>query len=537
MTITRAVLAFSIANVSALLASAACNVFAPPPLDDKDAGITDNAGGSGSTGGSTGTGDGGHPSMSNGGRDASVGSGSSAGADSSGGGGSPSSSGGGTSSSNPSMDAGDAMTPSGPLMPWWPHNESITYDPKKAPVTCKTEGAPNESTDRPKSSDPGDSLPPFYLAMNRMLLGSVREQADMTNPSIIDLVPDQNAWQTIGFDLDDSCTNSSTCSINDTTYVLQKKCTSGGVGSVSIPYDGQNCIDNSIGNLFNLAANANSVGDWFGLTEQDLNCELWRGGFSIVYKISNYNGQYNDDSVKVDMYTSPGLKTKVSWQCRAGGVIQGAFNTSWNTEAPWLPTSHWIIRQEDISLSSQTTGSELPDSRWEDGGAFVRGGWLITSMPDGSPAWLDGQNTPIPGFHMTMHRNIMAAQLVKDPQTGLWSMPQAITGYASTANEVLQGFQEMGFCENMCGTWDIVKGYLNTYLDIMSTDTPVTVDTQCNALSYGLYFRAAQILADATDVQVTGTPPICPQPRHPEAPRQDCVCSQDRTTCSIPDAG
>jgi hypothetical protein len=533
MKIPRAVIAFSIANVSAFAASLACNVFAPPP-HDSDAGVTDNTGGHNSSGGTKG-GDGG-ASMSSGGRDASVGSGSSSGT---GTGGSSGASSGGKSSSGggAAMDAGDAAPSSGPLDPWWPHQESITYDPKKPAVSCETEGAPNEAMDRPASSDPGASLPPIFLAMNRMLLGSVSEVPDKTNPAILDLVPDQNAWKTIGFDLDGSCTNSSTCAINDTTYVLQKKCTSGGIGSVSIPYDGDNCIDNSIGNLFNLAANAQSVGDWFGLTEQDLNCELWRGGFSIIYKISNYNGQYNDNNVKVDMYTSPGLKTRVSWQCRAGGVIQGALNPTWVSEAPWLPSSHWIIRKEDISISSQTPPGELPDSLWEDPAAFVRGGWLITSMPDGAPAWLDGQNTPIPGFHMTMHRNIMAAKLFKDPQSGLWSMPQAITGYASKASEVLQGFQEMGFCENMCGTWDIVKGYLNTYLDMLSTDAPAPVDTQCDALSYGLKFRAAQVLVDANDVQATSAPPICPQPRHPDAPRQGCVCSQDRTTCSNPDAG
>jgi hypothetical protein len=535
MTISRAVIAFSIANVSALLASVACNVFAPPPHDTGDSGLSDNNGGHNSAGG-TKSGDGGQ-SMSGGGHDASVGSGSASGAGGVGGSGSSPMGGGGSTSTGggAQTDGGNTM-PSGPVDPWWPHQVSITYDPKKPAVKCETESEPDEAKDRPAASDPGDSVPPIYLAMNRMLLGSVAEKPDPMNPSLTQLVPDENAWKKIGFDLDGVCTNSSTCAINDTTYVLQKACVSGGVGSVSIPYDGDNCVDNSIGNTFNLAANAPSVGDWYGLTEQDLNCELWRGGYSVIYKISNYNGQYNDTAVTVDLYTSPGLQQKPSWQCRAGGVITGAFNTGWYKEAPWLQKSHWKIRKDDISLSAETTPPELPDSKWQDNAAFVRGGWLIAHSKDGSPAWLDGAYTPTPGFHMTMHRNILAMKLVKDPQSGLWSSPDAMTGYVSTSAEVLQGFQEMGFCDNMCGTWDTVKGYLNTYLD-MPVDPAASPDSPCDSLSYGLRFRTAQITVDASDVQDVPKPQLCPQPRHPDAPRQGCVCSQDRTTCSTPDAG
>jgi hypothetical protein len=535
MTTSRRVIAFSIANVAALLASGACNVFAPPPLGG-DAGPLNENGGSNSTGGTKG-GDGGQ-GMSKGGADASVG-GSASGAGTGGAAGSTSAGTGSSPSSGGvrSMEAGaDAMTPSGPVDPWWPHEVSITYDSKKPPVMCLTEGEPDESKDRPKTSDPGDSIPPIYLAMNRMLLGSVAEQPDPNNKDLTMLVPDSNAWKTIGFDLDGACTNSSTCAINDTTYVLQKTCVSGGVGSMSIPYDGDNCLDNSIGKTFNLASNAPDVGVWFGLTEQDLNCELWRGGYSVIYKISNYNGQYNDTAVTVDLYTSPGLQSKPSWQCRAGGVITGAYYTNWYKEAPWLQKSHWKIRRDDISVSAETPPPELPDSKWQDNAAFVRGGWLIAHAKDGSPAWLDGSYTPTPGFHMTMHRNIMALKLVKDPQSGLWSSPDAMTGYVSTASEVLQGFQEMGFCENMCGTWDTVKGYLNTYLD-MSVDPAASADSPCDSLSYGLRFRAAQVTVDASDVQDVPAPQLCGQPRHPDAPRQNCVCSADRTTCTLPDGG
>ncbi|HEX3598330.1 MAG TPA: hypothetical protein VHU80_24650, partial [Polyangiaceae bacterium] len=283
MTIQRPAFAFSIANVSALIAGVACNVFQPPP--GNDGGVMNTRHGSGGSGGAQGSG--GDVMMTSGGRDASV---------SSGGGGAGSGGGAGTSSgSASSTDSGvDSGEPSGPLAPWWPGSVSITYDPKKPAVMCQSEGAPNPSTDRPRKSDPGNSISPIYLAMNRLLLGSVKETPNPMNPSNPVLGPDANAWTNIGFDIDHKCTNSSTCAINDTSYVLEKECTSG-MGTSAIPSDGNNCIDNSIGRLFNLAANAPSVGDWFGMTEYDFNCELWRGGFTIIYKISNYNGQYNDN--------------------------------------------------------------------------------------------------------------------------------------------------------------------------------------------------------------------------------------------------
>jgi hypothetical protein len=144
---------------------------------------------------------------------------------------------------------------------------------------------------------------------------------------------------------------------------------------------------------------------------------------------------------------------------------------------------------------------------------------------------------------MTMHRNEMAARLVKDPQSGLWSMEDGTTSYVSKSNEVLQGFQEMGYCENMCGSWDVVKGYLNNYLDILSTPYTTTPPPDmlppCDALSYGLQFRSVQVFAHASDVRTTASPPnpSCPEPKHPAAPRQHCVCSVDGNSCTLPDAG
>jgi hypothetical protein len=85
----------------------------------------------------------------------------------------------------------------------------------------------------------------------------------------------------------------------------------------------------------------------------------------------------------------------------------------------------------------------------------------------------------------------------------------------------------------MCGTFDTVKNYLNTYQDSLSTDSNAPATTPCTALSYGHTFRAAQITADMNDVKATKPFTLCPQPTHPDAPRQGCTCSVDGSKCTL----
>ena len=383
------------------------------------------------------------------------------------------------------------------------------------------------------SSDPGATIAPLYFAMNRFRLGAVDEKPDPANMSLTYLPPDPDAWKSIGFDQDSACTNSATCVDKNDMLIKETAC----ANSETIPFDGNDCIDNSIGKLFNIAATAPSVGEWFGMTENDWNCEMWRGGFSVIFKVSNYNGQYNDDSVTVDLYTSTGLKTLPQWSCRT--KIDQPLATDWNAHAPWPTKAHWIISQDSISLAADpnSTGTDVPDSKWQDRTAFVRGGWLVVQFPDNSWFWFDGERTPVPGFREIMHRSIMAANLVHDLQSDIWRLDQGTIAYVAKPGEMLEGFSQMGFCENMCGTFNTVRDYLNTYQDSLSNDSNAPPDTQCDALSFGTVFRAAQVTADKNDVLPTKPFTTCPQPAHPDAPRQGCKCSADGSSCSLPDGG
>jgi hypothetical protein len=303
----------------------------------------------------------------------------------------------------------------------------------------------------------------------------------------------------------------------------------------TVPFDGDNCVDNAVGNLFNIVAQSPSLGIWFGMSEADWNCEMWRGGFSVVLKISDYNGQYNDDTVEVDLYTSIGLKVLPQWTCREN--VQKLLDPTWNTHAGWSANMHWIISQDSIDPSARPMAGDVPNSKWRDVSAFVRGGWLVTHFPDGSSLWFDGERTPVPGLRQIMHRSVVAMQLVKNPQTNLWTMENGTLAFATTPDEALAGLAQIGLCENMCGTFATIRDYLQTYRDTLSSDGNAPATTNCDALSYGMTFRGAQISADATDVQPTGPFTSCPEPRHPGAPRQNCRCTPDGSSCTAADAG
>ena len=402
---------------------------------------------------------------------------------------------------------------------WWPHDTA---------VGCRTAGVPLE-TDRVKS-DAGDTIAPIYLAMNRIRLGAVDETPDPANPGLVSLTPDPDAWKDIGFDIDGKCTNSATCQMDD-LLVQERACSN----SETIPFDGNDCRDNTIGKLFNFVATAPNIGGWFGISEPDWNCELWRGGFSVILKISNYNGQANDADVRVDLYTSVGKKELPAWACRAS--IDQPLATDWNKRAPWSARDHWIISSDSISLAADHGGNDVPDSRWADASAYVRGGWLVTHLPDGSWFWLDGERTPSPGMRLLMHRNVIATRLVQDPQSGGWTMEDGTLGFVTTPQEVIDGFSQLGLCENMCGTFATMKGFLNTYQDAPLSSASTDPVAPCDAVSNGVAFRAAQIAADATDVEQTSPFATCPQPRHPDAPRQGCTCSADGSRCTLTDGG
>jgi hypothetical protein len=151
---------------------------------------------------------------------------------------------------------------------WWSHTNADS---------CLMAAAPTPA-DRPKAPDDGEaSLPDIYVGWTQIRIGSTR--ADGTSAA--------DAWQGIGFDLDGTCTNSATCK----GPLNSQSCKP---ATALIPYDGELCRDNAFASLQQMVASVPEVGTRFGISEDALNCNLWRGTYTVVLKISGYTGQPDD---------------------------------------------------------------------------------------------------------------------------------------------------------------------------------------------------------------------------------------------------
>ncbi|HEY6556691.1 MAG TPA: hypothetical protein VI072_05440 [Polyangiaceae bacterium] len=459
------------------LAVVACNVMGDPPSatgQDGGAGIGGNNGGNAGSGGDASAGDG-----------------------------------------NVAGSGGTGATDTGP---WWQ---------KTISETCQSEGIP-KVTDRPTipKPDADDSIPPFYVAQTRIRFGTTKDDVPMT--------ADNSEWRNIGFDFDETCFGSADCYVDDPAFpVNDLSCASG--GSIS---DGRNCRDNQIGKLFWVAESSTQVRDYFGMSEHDWNCELHRGGFSIIYKISNYNGKLNDPEVRVDLYNSIGTQNSQGWACRssdAGHPIAGTLDPEWYKKPAWVAgAGNFLIPERSVETGSPPIPGHLPHAAVNDVDAFVRNGILVAFFEDRAEVALLGTRTPVPGFRLILDQGTLAAELFKDGEQH-WTLKGTLAGLVNRAL-MTTSFREIGFCENICGSYRNVIDYLDVNQDtIRGAGLPTT---PCNALTYATAFVAKQATVHTTldtrlpEFGVALNDP-CPEPRHPAAPRQNCTCEGNpvRSVC------
>lgn len=359
--------------------------------------------------------------------------------------------------------------------------------------------------------------------MSRMRFGNAKDDPQLSE--------DGTAWQSIGFDIDKSCTGSATCKVDDAT-VEDQACKN----SVLLPYDGDNCRDNQIGKLFPIAALSPQVGALFGVSELDWNCALWRGEIGVILRVSDYNEQPNDNSVRVDIYTSIGRQALPNWTCTSG--TNGGVPSDWYKQAQWLETAHWTVAKRSIALNSGDAGTALPNAKFADPAAFVRNGYLYAKLPAGTEIWLDGERAHVPGFRILMNRGLLVGKLFKQ-QDDTWKIKEGTIGGVVLPSDILKAFREIGFCENMCQDYQNVVGYLNTNQDTLSNTDAKLPNTPCDSLSIGIAFEALEATATAGDIVNVKTPVDCPQPKNASAPPQGCVCPDPKVggPCVLPEGG
>jgi hypothetical protein len=178
----------------------------------------------------------------------------------------------------------------------------------------------------------------------------------------------------------------------------------------------------------------------------------------------------------------------------------------------------------------------VPRARFSDPLAFVRNGYLFAALPPGTELWLNGigDQSSIPGFRFILHRGILTGALVRQANQ-LWTIEDGTLGGVLYPPDVVQAYEEVGFCRNMCDSYDVLVQFLYTGQDVLATTSDLLPTAPCDGLSFGAKFEARQTGATAQNI-VDGDPARCPNPKHPTAPRMGCVCLPTGG-CEMPDAG
>lgn len=361
-----------------------------------------------------------------------------------------------------------------------PSEDGVGWWSEKDSRGCFSAGMPT-SADRPKATSDKD-VGPIVLAVSSMRLGSRNDQAAL----------DPNAWQDIGFDLDGVCTASETCTSEDPPPSCK-------AAASQLPRDGKYCRDNTFGKLEYTAALVPSLANKYGLSDDAFNCALCVGHYNFLIRVTGYNGESNDDRVRVDMYPSPGLEQPFPWDCT---------NPNWVTQPCFTADMPWTV-QEDV-LVEKHGGPDLPSSKVFDDNAYVRDGYLVISLPEDTLFWFPGYKGVVVAYPLRVQRGLVVGKIAKGADN-IWTVTDGVIAGRIKKADVVDGFRLIGFCEtNDAQNYGLMNTFVNDNLDVLA-DGRSDPNASCDAMSMGLLFSARQARAGKTET----VPPLreCVIPR------------------------
>ncbi|HKP64886.1 MAG TPA: DUF4215 domain-containing protein [Polyangiales bacterium] len=346
---------------------------------------------------------------------------------------------------------------------------------------CRSAGVPTVA-DRPTTPDSA-GVAEIYLGFTQVRLGARG----------VDAKRSEDAWEEFGFDLDGLCTNPTSCNGMPGMAACKNP-------PPATPYDGQLCRDNTFGRLQPVLATAREVGDDFGLSEDAFNCELWRGGYNMLVRVSGYNGQQNDPSVRVDYYMSTGLEESVPWKCPT--------DDDFRSRPRWRSARTWGVDESSLTGPISRPGT-LPESKFSDSDAYVKNNYLVARVPDGTPQGFLGNGDPYRGFMFKPRGGLFVGKLlqIKD---GTWEIADGLLGGRIAKTDLVNAFREAGFC----GTED-VSSFYQSLLEVvdetsdMLASGDIDASKDCDAMSYAIAFQAGQLLPGQA-TKVPARVPCCP---------------------------
>ncbi len=336
--------------------------------------------------------------------------------------------------------------PSGRGVGYWSGNNDNGCPSVKRPTLA----------DKPRTSSPGD-VGPIVVGLRQIDLGS-------TNP--LDGGPADNAWKSLGFDIDGLCTGASkTCGKSDEPACAPLQ--------GQLPIDGEYCRDNSFGNLATTLTYASSLTSQFGFGSLD--CALCSGALNFLVRVQGYNGQADDDAIEVDFFPAVGLETPLPVDCSARFSDSSCFR-------PFMP---WNIDRKVVTGASPgSSPSTLRSSA-----AFVRDGTVVIFLPDAFPIYFPGDDTIIRAFPITVHQGFITGKLAKQPDD-TWRVDDGMIGGSTLLTEVLSSLEQIGLCKGDTN-YTVAEGVIQNVADLLGSGT-IDKNAPCDAVSVGIGFVAQQ---------------------------------------------
>jgi hypothetical protein len=374
------------------------------------------------------------------------------------------------------------------------YDTSLLEDPKQTPVPegewgsgigwwsaktsdgCVRAGVPSVN-DRPQNAG-GDGGPVLLFAIRSMALGSLDRDQE----------PTEDAWQTLGFDLDGVCTNSKSCPGEN-----KVSCTSLGTG---IPFDGLSCRDNTFGRLEATAVSLPGVGKQFGLSNDGFNCALCNGNYNFVIQLSDWNGEPDDSNVRIDFYPSPGTDKVLDWECSLDDP-PGA----WRSRGCWTAQDRWTLANGSFDGPIAPEG-KLPPAKLNDPSAYVRQGYVVGQLPSNASFWFPGDRGAVAAYPLKIQQGVFAGKITQ--KDGVWRIEDGTIAGRAKKEDIIGAFEDLGFCQGheYFGT---MLNYVSSSLDVLASGA-VSEEATCDSLSVGIGFEAEQADVSRTAVDVAALP-------------------------------
>ncbi|HKU39129.1 MAG TPA: DUF4215 domain-containing protein, partial [Polyangiales bacterium] len=276
------------------------------------------------------------------------------------------------------------------------------------------------------------------------------------------------------------------------------------------------CRDNTLARLQPVIAAVPELGQRFGLGEDVFNCALWRGSYNMVWRISGYNGERDDAHVRVDYYISTGIEEPVPWKCPA---------ENFHDYPRWRSSRTWGIDNSVLTAPIASAG-QLPDSKIYDGDAYVKHGYLVARMPDGSRFGFVGDEN-YRGFQFKVSQGLFVGRLFK-AQDGTWAMKDGLNAGRIRKEDLVQALREVGICQGgeLDTFYTSVLDYVNENADVLASGE-AQPDVPCDAMSFAFGFEAAALIP-GKGVTVPARLECCP----PGKSADDCsaVCGDGKVS-------